>query len=242
MAINNVRHPIKDTVKADNSTYSSNKIESLIHSATELPETGIEDAGDVLMVNDEGEWDKGEIIIPQEVPTPTVENIGKVVTVVSDGDEGAEYGLETIPTPESPVFMYQSQGIMLKSNQTTGTLVCGTVKEKDLADAFDAGKFVRIIASPLGLDGAIEITIDNKKIVIHKEDVYVFDIISKSENGGDSKYWFEARLGYNHPQSGDSTRDLQGIVRMYFASNLSRTSVGTTFTVRIDADELKSGS
>lgn len=64
MGIDNIRHPIKDTVKADNSTYSSNKIESLIHSATELP-------------------------------TPTSENIGKVVTVVSDGDEGAEYGLET---------------------------------------------------------------------------------------------------------------------------------------------------
>lgn len=102
MAIENVRHPIKDTVKADNSTYSSNKIESLIHSATELPETSAADAGDVLMVNDEGEWDKGEIIIPQEVPTPTSENIGKVVTVVSDGDEGAEYGLENFPN-ELPV-------------------------------------------------------------------------------------------------------------------------------------------
>ena len=104
MGIDNIRHPIKDTVKADNSTYSSNKIESLIHSATELPETSIEDAGDILMVNDEGEWAKGEIIIPQELPTPTAENIGKVVTVVSDGDDGAEYGLETqiaIPTPTS---------------------------------------------------------------------------------------------------------------------------------------------
>lgn len=61
MAIENVRHPIKDTVKADNSTYSSNKIESLIHSATELPETSVADAGDVLMVNEEGEWAKGEL-------------------------------------------------------------------------------------------------------------------------------------------------------------------------------------
>lgn len=85
MAIENVRHPIKDTVKADNSTYSSNKIESLIHSATELPETSIEDAGDVLMVNDEGEWDKGEIIIPQEVPTPAVADSGKVISVNSSG-------------------------------------------------------------------------------------------------------------------------------------------------------------
>ena len=102
MAIENVRHPIKDTVKADNSTYSSNKIESLIHSATELPETSVADAGDVLMVNDEGEWDKGEIIVPQELPTPATADIGKIVSVVSDGDEGAEYGLENAPT-EVPV-------------------------------------------------------------------------------------------------------------------------------------------
>lgn len=95
MAIENVRHPIKDTVKADNSTYSSNKIESLIHSATELPEISIEDAGDVLMVNDEGEWAKGEIIVPQELPTPAAADIGKIVSVVSVGDEGAEYGLTT---------------------------------------------------------------------------------------------------------------------------------------------------
>ena len=91
MGIDNIRHPIKDTVKADNSTYSSNKIESLIHSATELPETSIEDAGDVLMVNDEGEWDKGEIIIPQEVPTPAVADSGKVISVNSSG----EYELKT---------------------------------------------------------------------------------------------------------------------------------------------------
>lgn len=102
MAIENVRHPIKDTVKADNSTYSSNKIESLIHSATELPETSAADAGDVLMVNEQGEWDKGEIIVPQELPTPAAADIGKIVSVVSDGDEGAEYSLEDIPN-ELPV-------------------------------------------------------------------------------------------------------------------------------------------
>lgn len=86
MGIDNIRHPIKDTVKADNSTYSSNKIESLIHSATELPETSIEDAGDVLMVNDEGEWAKGEIIIPQEVPTPTASKKGQIISVNSSGE------------------------------------------------------------------------------------------------------------------------------------------------------------
>ena len=240
MGIDNIRHPIKDTVKADNSTYSSNKIESLIHSATELPETSIEDAGDVLMVNDEGEWAKGEIIIPQEVPTPTVANIGKVISVVSDGDEGAEYGLETIST-ESPVLTYQSQGLSVASGSASGTLVCGTLKEKDLADAFGAGKIVRIIASPL-ISEIIEITIDSKKIVIHPEDVYVFDLISRAENAGASKYYFESRFGYYHPQPGDTTRNLIGIVRIHFASNLIKTSVGTTYTVKFDVDGLKPAS
>lgn len=115
MAIENVRHPIKDTVKADNSTYSSNKIESLIHSATELPETSVADAGDVLMVNEEGEWDKGEIIVPQELPTPAAADIGKIVSVVSDGDEGAEYGLETIPT-EVPVPAVADSGKVISVN------------------------------------------------------------------------------------------------------------------------------
>ena len=115
MAINNVRHPIKDTVKADNSTYSSNKIESLIHSATELPETSVADAGDVLMVNDEGEWDKGEIIVPQELPTPAAADIGKIVSVVSDGDEGAEYGLEDAPT-EVPVPAVADSGKVISVN------------------------------------------------------------------------------------------------------------------------------
>lgn len=115
MAIENVRHPIKDTVKADNSTYSSNKIESLIHSATELPEASVADAGDVLMVNEEGEWDKGEIIVPQELPTPAAADIGKIVSVVSDGDEGAEYGLETIPS-EVPTPTVADSGKVISVN------------------------------------------------------------------------------------------------------------------------------
>lgn len=51
MAICNVKHPIKDTVKADNSTYSSNKIESLIHSATELPVPTQTDNGKSIYVS-----------------------------------------------------------------------------------------------------------------------------------------------------------------------------------------------
>lgn len=170
MGIDNIRHPIKDTVKADNSTYSSNKIESLIHSATELPETGVEDAGDVLMVNEEGEWAKGEIIIPQEVPTPTAADIGKIVSVVSDGDEGAEYGLEDIPS-EVPVPAVADSGKVISVNASgeyelttpvSGASFIdfrivgdpdhadqmkfydGTKTIQDVIDAIDAGNIVRL--------------------------------------------------------------------------------------------------
>lgn len=142
MAINNVRHPIKDTVKADNSTYSSNKIESLIHSATELPEAGIEDAGDVLMVNDEGEWAKGEIIIPQEVPTPTAPDIGKVISVNASG----EYELTT---PDSEIFFFDIGLLQASTSSVAGgndVYLTGMANKSftTIKQALDAGK--RIIA------------------------------------------------------------------------------------------------
>ena len=51
MAIPNPNPNIADGVKCDNKTYSSNKIESLISSATELPIPEAGDAGKVLTVN-----------------------------------------------------------------------------------------------------------------------------------------------------------------------------------------------
>lgn len=123
MGINNVRHPIKDTVRADNSTYSSNKIEALVQSAMDLPAVTSEDAGDVLMVSDDGEWGKGEIIFPTELPAVTSSDEGDVLMVndsgewdkgeipsqlptVTSSDEGkvltvdsnGEWGADTIPS------------------------------------------------------------------------------------------------------------------------------------------------
>ena len=51
MAIPNPNPNIADEVKCDNKTYSSNKIESLISTATELPIPEAGDAGKVLTVN-----------------------------------------------------------------------------------------------------------------------------------------------------------------------------------------------
>lgn len=51
MAIPNPNPNIADGIKSDNKTYSSNKIESLISAATELPVPEEGDAGKVLAVN-----------------------------------------------------------------------------------------------------------------------------------------------------------------------------------------------
>lgn len=51
MAIPNPNPNIADGIKCDNKTYSSNKIESLISAATELPIPEAGDAGKVLTVN-----------------------------------------------------------------------------------------------------------------------------------------------------------------------------------------------
>lgn len=51
MAIPNPNPNIADGIKSDNKTYSSNKIESLIKTATELPIPEAGDAGKVLTVN-----------------------------------------------------------------------------------------------------------------------------------------------------------------------------------------------
>lgn len=53
MSIPNPNPNIADGVKSDNKTYSSNKIESLIKTATELPIPEAGDAGKVLAVDDE---------------------------------------------------------------------------------------------------------------------------------------------------------------------------------------------
>lgn len=266
MAINNVRHPIKDTVKADNSTYSSNKIESLIHSATELPETSIADAGDVLMVNDEGEWDKGEIIIPQEVPTPTVANIGKVVSVVSDGDDGAEYGLENIPnevpTPavgdigkvisvvsdgdsgaEYGLGALPESGIL--NFMSVGVIVTDAnfnavfaIKPVDVKNALDAGKDVRLIAKIVN-DSSF--TKDSKRVYLFEDDLIVFKFMGKVQNGSGLDYSFRSVTPYYHPASTPGT-DLKGDLIINFTNKLTSTSVGFQTNASYDVSNLETTS
>ena len=52
-------------------------------SVKELPDVTVSDEGDVLKVNAQGKWDKGEIAL--ELPEVTASNNGQVLTVV-DGE------------------------------------------------------------------------------------------------------------------------------------------------------------
>lgn len=57
---------------------------------SDLPEVGPEDAGDVLVVSDDGEWEADTLIIPDPLPEVDVEDAGKVLTVSSEGEWIAE--------------------------------------------------------------------------------------------------------------------------------------------------------
>ena len=71
MAIPNPSPNIADGVKSDVTTYSSNKIESLISTATELPIPEAGDAGKVLTVN--GDADGYELDTPVD-PTSIIDD------------------------------------------------------------------------------------------------------------------------------------------------------------------------
>ena len=103
MAKNTSYPPIKDGVKADNSTYSSNQIDRMISevegSIPDLPEAATSDIGKVLGIVSDGSTgaEYGTISIENELPEPEAADIGKIVGVVSDGSTGAEYGVVDAP-------------------------------------------------------------------------------------------------------------------------------------------------
>lgn len=84
MAIPNPNPNIADGVKCDNKTYSSNKIESLITMATELPIPAAGDAGKVLTVN--AGADAYELDTPVD-PTSIIDDTASSASTVYSSDK-----------------------------------------------------------------------------------------------------------------------------------------------------------
>lgn len=75
----NVNHPIKDGIIADNSTLSSRKIKEMVENATELPTPAAGDNGKVLTVNSDLKYDLETV--PDELPAVTSSDNTKILTV-----------------------------------------------------------------------------------------------------------------------------------------------------------------
>ena len=95
MAIPNPNPNIADGIKSDNKTYSSNKIESLIHAATELPIPEDGDAGKVVTVNEDLEYDLEAVQAPCIVDDIT---IASAFTIGAGNSRSEQTSATTIPT------------------------------------------------------------------------------------------------------------------------------------------------
>ena len=139
MAIPNPNPNIADGIKSDNKTYSSNKIESLIKVATELPVPEEGDAGKVLTVNDELGYDL-ETAPGDKLPETALADAGKVVTVNADG---SAYELDTpvaiddSESSENTVYSSDKVDNLLKPlTETTAAVTVHTdVTAGDVSDA-----------------------------------------------------------------------------------------------------------
>lgn len=120
MAIPNPNPNIADGIKSDNKTYSSNKIESLIKTATELPIPEAGDAGKVLTVNSDSDGYELDtpvapesIIDDSEAAADSVYSSSKVDTLLSgkaDTSDIPTMGSEVVLNAAEPFITYRKYG------------------------------------------------------------------------------------------------------------------------------------
>lgn len=102
----NVNHPIKDGIIADNSTLSSRKIKELVESATELPTPAAGDNGKVLTVNSDLKYDLEAV--PDELPAVTSSDNTKILTV--SGGKWAKGSKIPVPTAAGKLLQSKANG------------------------------------------------------------------------------------------------------------------------------------
>ena len=120
MAIPNPNPNIEDGKKCDNKTYSSNKIESLIAAATELPTPEAGDAGKVLTVNSDADgYELKTPVAPESIiddsasAADTVYSSSKVDTLLSgkaDTGDIPTMGSEVTLNASEPLITYRKYG------------------------------------------------------------------------------------------------------------------------------------
>lgn len=106
----NVNHPIKDGIIADNSTLSSRKIKEMVENATELPTPAAGDNGKVLTVNSDLKYDLETV--PNEVPKPTASKKGQIISVNSSGNY-------ELTKPSAYAYVLNKDGTTLKFEDTS---------------------------------------------------------------------------------------------------------------------------
>lgn len=133
MAIPNPNPNIADGIKCDNKTYSSNKIESLITAATELPIPEAGDAGKVLTVNaaeDGYELDTPIAIDDETASDSSVYSSSKVDTLLSGKQNTITSVSHAItPAPSATVSPFTYYGEYNFSSDIGGKTVLSVVIE-----------------------------------------------------------------------------------------------------------------
>lgn len=125
MAKNTSYPPIKDGVKADNSTYSSNQIDRMIseveESIPDLPEAEVSNIGKVLGIVSDGSTgaEYGTISIENELPEPTGSNLGRSAVVKYNSETDIYYwGAENVKSYTSYVLSIVDYGTPSVSGMT----------------------------------------------------------------------------------------------------------------------------
>ena len=124
---------------------------------------------------------KIESLIPDnELPTPAVGDIGKVVSVVSDGDEGAEYALET-PASGGGDFV-------LTLNENSSHVISSVETWTEIKTAVSAGKNIIVKLNDYTL---------GKPVYFYGARVILDDTV-----GGDGSQLALEYYGYNRDEGG----------------------------------------